>query len=124
PDQPEGGERRPVEDRLRDLSRRAARLARALEVVSYDGDPEAGLRRLYDTKRVRCVRADGRVVFAAAATDKELDVLFRGSIHPGHLFAGPAPGREHLHRSALRDWTANLNWNLVADEGGAGQVSQ
>src|SRR5262245_57326513 len=75
-DNPANGDRPPVDGRLRDLCRRAARLARALEVVSCDGDPEAGLRRLDDTQRVRCVRADGRVVIAAAATDKELDVLF------------------------------------------------
>jgi hypothetical protein len=72
---------------------------------------------------VRCVRLDGRVVLAATATPTDLDVLFRGSIHPGHLFTGQS-GSEHLQRSALRDWSANLSWDMVADEGGAGQVSR
>src|SRR5207249_3027791 len=71
----------------------------------------------------RALRVDGRTVFAAAATGAELTLLFRGSIHPWHLFAGPAPGREHLHRSAVRDWTANLNWNLVPEADGPGRVS-
>jgi hypothetical protein len=115
---------RRVDERLRELCRQAAQFAAAIEVICHYPNPEDGLRRLYDTEQVRCVRTDERIVCAAAATATQLDVLFRGSIHPGHLFAEPAPGREQHRRNALRDWSANLNWNLVADEGGAGQVSQ
>jgi hypothetical protein len=115
---------RQIDDPLRALCRRAARLAAAIEVISVDLDPEAELRRMYRTERVRCIRTDERVVAAAAATDTELEVVFRGSIHPGHLFAEAEPGREQHRRNALRDWSANLNWNLVSDEGGAGKVSQ